>query len=634
MFSVFCRSLLRNCSLLVAGSLVATAAAGDTNRLTIGASSTPTAVFNYFVGRLAVDPLRPRVYATVPGDNAVIVIDTNSLSVIKTIPIGPSPRGLTVSVDGKKLWVANSGSTSAAVGVVDLETLTTLPSLPAPTAPSDVEEGNGHRLFLTPARPSFGPNGQGTIMQIDARTGAFQTYFGGFEVFGGAFLELSPDRRTLFLGNTGLSPSSMYTYDVSTPIPSTSQQGNNFGSRGYGLRVSHDGRLVVFPNGSGNGNGDYRTFAIPTDNIRGVNGVFEVGRYLTAATFSNDDTLLYHGNGSESAVKIFDTRTFALVDTVSLGQSPGSSGSYDTRDLVVDRSGRWLFVAAESSFDAGDLRIFSTGRGDSLPPPQLANISTRLRVGLGEDALIGGFIITGNTPKEVLIRAIGPSLGQAGVAGALADPVIELHDSSGATIAINDNWQTTQRGGIITGDQVAAIQNSGIAPTHPAESAIVATLTPGGYTAIVRGVQDRTGVALVEAYDLNRTVPSRLANISTRGFVGAGDNVMIGGTIVTGGAAARVIVRAIAPSLAGQGVSNALADPTLELRDRNGVLVAFNDNWRESQAAEIQASGVPPTNDLECAIVATLVPGDHTAIVRGKNNATGVALVEAYQLAN
>ena len=253
-------------------------------------------------------------------------------------------------------------------------------------------------------------------------------------------------------------------------------------------------------------------------------------------------------------------------------------------------------------------------------PPNLGNISTRLSVGTDDNVLIGGFIITGTGDKNVIVRAIGPSLGTAGVAGALTDPVLELHDQTGAIIASNDNWKDTQQ---------SAIEATTVPPTDDRESAIVKRLTPGSYTAIVRGKDNGTGVGLVEAFGLDGI--ARLANISTRGLVQTGDNVMIGGFIVLNtGAPANVVVRAIGPSLGG--VANALADPTLELHDSNGAIVASNDNWKDTQQSEIEATTIPPTNDKESAIVQTLSTGAYTAVVRGKNNTTGVALVEAYNL--
>ena len=210
----------------------------------------------------------------------------------------------------------------------------------------------------------------------------------------------------------------------------------------------------------------------------------------------------------------------------------------------------------------------------------LGNISSRGFVQTGNDVMIGGFIVQGTGPKRVIVRAIGPELTPFGIPNALADPTLELHNGTGALIASNDNWQTTIIGGIITGNQVSAIQNSGHAPTQPSESAIIATLPPGNYTAIVRGVNNTTGVALVEVYDLSPNTTSVLGNISTRGFVQTGDNVMIGGFIVQGTEPKRVIVRAIGPELTPFGIPNALADPTLELHNGTGALIASNDNWQ------------------------------------------------------
>ncbi|HEX7517656.1 MAG TPA: hypothetical protein VF345_10270 [Chthoniobacterales bacterium] len=273
-----------------------------------------------------------------------------------------------------------------------------------------------------------------------------------------------------------------------------------------------------------------------------------------------------------------------------------------------------------------ELRLGYTWTDVVLPTPTLAplgNISTRLRVETGDNVLIGGFIVAGTEPKKVIVRAIGPSLSNAGVPGALANPILELHGPSGL-ITSNDNWmEAPNRQEII---------DSTIAPTNDLESAILMTLPANNsaYTTIVRGVNDGTGVGLVEAYDLDRSVDSKLANISTRGLVQTGDDVMIGGFIIVGQASPRVIVRAIGPSLS---VPGKLADPTLELHDVNGVLLAGDDNWRTGgQEAEIIATGIPPSDDLESAIVRTLNPGNYTAIVRGKNNATGVALVEVFAL--
>lgn len=251
-------------------------------------------------------------------------------------------------------------------------------------------------------------------------------------------------------------------------------------------------------------------------------------------------------------------------------------------------------------------------------PALLGNVSTRLSAQNGDNVLIGGFIVTGTQPKKVIIRAIGPSLP---VNGKLADPTLELRNSAGALITSNDNWKDAANR--------QAIIDSTIPPSDDKESAILTSLKPGAYTAIVRGVGNGTGVALVEVYDLDRTVDSKLANISTRGFVQTADNVLIGGFIVLGTEPQRVIVRAIGPSLP---LANKLADPTLELHDPNGELLVRNDDWVSDQAPEIVATKVAPTNVKESAIVTTLVPGGYTAIVRGAKDTTGVAVVEVYGL--
>ncbi len=255
-----------------------------------------------------------------------------------------------------------------------------------------------------------------------------------------------------------------------------------------------------------------------------------------------------------------------------------------------------------------------------------ANISTRMDVGTGNNVMIAGFIVSGSQSKTIIVRALGPTLGSYGVANALNDPMLELHDSSGATIATNDDWQT--------GSQASQISSSGYAPTNSNESALIATLPAGAYTAIVRGYNNSTGVALVEVYELD-TLATRLSNISARGQVGTDQNVLIGGLIINGSTSKKLIVRAVGPSLASPpfSLSGTLSNPTLELHDSSGNLLASNDDWGSgTQAAAISASGYQPPNARESAIIATLASGNYTAIVRGVNNSTGIALVDAYDL--
>jgi hypothetical protein len=253
------------------------------------------------------------------------------------------------------------------------------------------------------------------------------------------------------------------------------------------------------------------------------------------------------------------------------------------------------------------------------------NLSTRMRVQVGDNVGIGGFIITGSSPKHVIVRGIGPSLSHNGITDPLLDPVLELHGPTGFTTMNNDNWKDTQQ---------AAIQATGLAPTNDLESAIDATLQPGAYTAVVRGKNNTQGVALVEVYDLSPT-SGKLGNISTRAFVSTGDNIVIAGLILGNGTALdRVVVRGIGPSLAPAffPISAVLANPTLELRDENGSLVLANDDWQDNpgQAAEISGAGLAPSNALEAAIAASLPPGFYTVLLGGLNNVTGIGVVEIY----
>ena len=254
---------------------------------------------------------------------------------------------------------------------------------------------------------------------------------------------------------------------------------------------------------------------------------------------------------------------------------------------------------------------------------RLVNLSTRLRVETGDNVAIAGFVVSGSASKRVLIRALGPSLAAGGVANVMANPALELRSANGALIASNDDWQ---------GPQTAEIATTGLAPNDAREAAIIATLAPGAYTSIMRGADGGVGVGLVEVYDLDAsTATTKAVNVSTRGRVATGDDVMIGGFVIGGSSARRVVIRALGPSLAAAGVVGALSDPTLEVRDSRGALLTSNDNWQAGgQAADLQALGKAPGDTREAAVITTLNPGGYTVIVRGAGGATGVALVEVY----
>jgi uncharacterized delta-60 repeat protein len=319
------------------------------------------------------------------------------------------------------------------------------------------------------------------------------------------------------------------------------------------------------------------------------------------------------------------------VSYVPLGPGMASGHSWILAGLSLP-IGENFYVRARgfyrSGYRTGSESIMESIRNAFIAPgaAQPLNLSTRMRVQTGDDVGIGGFIITGTDPKQVLLRAIGPSLTQFGVPNALADPVMELHGPSGFVTVLNDNWQEDPA-------QAALIMATGLQPTNNLESAISAVLDPGAYTAVVRGKNNITGVGLVEVYDVSQAVPSKLANISSRAFVGTANDIVIAGFILGGSAGAdRIVLRGIGPSLTASGVPNALADPTLELRDNNGALVKANDNWQDdpAQSAELIRAGLAPNNQFESGIAATLAPGLYTALLAGMNNGTGIGVVEVY----
>ena len=248
-------------------------------------------------------------------------------------------------------------------------------------------------------------------------------------------------------------------------------------------------------------------------------------------------------------------------------------------------------------------------------------------MGTGNNVLIEGFIVAGTGPKDVAVRGIGPSLGALGVPDALSDPTLELRDSAGALILANDDWQSNPT-------QMAELTALGLALQDPKESGFVATVQPGSYTAVLAGANQTTGVGLVEIYDVNPASVSRLDNLSTRGFVLTGNNVMIGGFILGGKSDAHVVVRGIGPSLGQFGITDFLVDPTLELHDGNGAVLETNDNWQDdpASASQLTALGLAPKDLAESGIYRVLPPGAFTAILAGKNGGTGVGLVELYDV--
>ena len=335
-----------------------------------------------------------------------------------------------------------------------------------------------------------------------------------------------------------------------------------------------------------------------------------------------------------------DPVTYSIIGTLPSGlQFDAATGTISGTLASTASKGYGFRAAATGSASPvlGTVQLFaSNSKGTATLPlifllaqPRVVNISTRLAIGTDQNVLIGGFIVTGSAPKKLIIRAIAPSLNIAGtpVPGTLQDSTLALFEGE-TFLGENDDWRSAQEQDIL---------QTGVPPPDDRESALVAILNPGAYTAVVGGKDGTTGIGLIEVYDLGTasletSADSNLANISTRGFVQTGDDVMIGGFIASGGAT-KVIVRAVGPSLVNRGVEGGLADTELEFVDGNGSTVGSNDDWRiGGQEQQIIDTTVPPQDDRESAIVATINPGAYTAIVRGKDSRTGVGLVEVYVL--
>ena len=461
---------------------------------------------------------------------------------------------------------------------------------------------------------------------------------------------LNADAKT---GNDATANASLPATPLSTNAPPSSANG-----RAVGLNTPP----AMFANGTVGAGGPYDGIVTLNSNqpfqfSRPPNGsnydaqrsteheideVLGLGSYLNVIPLSGDlrpqDLFSWAAPGSRNITST-GSRYFSInsgsTNMVSFSQnSNGDFGDWLSASCpqgnpyvqnAFSCAGQFSDVTA-SSPEGINLDVIGYDLGSPNPTPsKLLNLSTRMRVQTGENVLIGGFIITGTAPKHVLLRAIGPSLP---FGGALADPVLELHGPGTFATITDDNWMDDPA-------QKAAIIATGIPPTNDLESAIDATLNPGAYTAIVRGKNGTTGIGLVEVYDLSQSATAKLANISTRGFVDTGDNVMIGGFILGGDTGnTRVAIRGIGPSLTQSGLSGVLADPTLELHNSNGTTLISNDNWQDdpTSAAALSANGLALQDSLESGIFTTLSPAAYTAILAGKNGGTGIGLVEVYNI--
>lgn len=564
------------------------------------------------VSSLVADPIRPRIYVT--GYNGISIVDARTFQATDLLS-GVVPRGtLSISADASILSCTPIPQPPAQEFRIDLNSLSALPTLPLPSNWSAVLEGVDNRAYVA-AR--YG------VYQIDASTGEMEQYFAANELPSAPVptIAISPDRQILYVGRQS-SDGDLSAYDVSTPAPTLLKKLSGFF---YSLTPSRDGRFLYYVNYKPGGYSLVRANAPSLTSIRSVfTSSLDLGPTAEGPDGSIYQSILSDGSSAHpgGSLSVFDPITLRRTIDISLANfQTDNSYRYAINHLAFENSGKYFFAGVQGS-RGDELWVFSTDLA-SFPTPvhptkNLLNISTRGRVEAGENAMIGGFIVQGSKPKKVVIRGIGPSLP---ITEALANPILEVYDSSARRLSSNDNW-TSNRINIV---------GTLLAPSSPRESALLMTLPPGAYTAILRDLKNQPGLGLVEFYDIDPK-NSRLANISTRGQVGTGDNVLIGGFIIGGVDPTKVIIRAIGPSLANSGIGFPLADPILELHDGIGRLIARNDDWRTTQSSQIIATGIPPSNTRESALLRTLEPGNYTAIVRGKGGATGVALVEVYNL--
>lgn len=484
---------------------------------------------------------------------------------------------------------------------------------------------------------------QGRYFKIDPTTGQLASSFihrsePGFVIQGGGFL------GTVDSSNTSIQPTAVLTFPAIQNEPGISNRrgtiamaklGNdpNSATSQWFINLADNGGP---PNNLDTVNGGFTVFGRVVGNgMTVVDAIAALPRFNAGSPFDELPLRNYNGTSNVQVANLISLPGIAPISPFTF-----SATSDNTNVVSVAVSGTKLLVSghvvglAHITVTATDLEGASVSQNFTVnvvaAPGRLVNISTRLQVGTVADALIGGFIVRGGSSKRLMVRGIGPSLGSSGLTNLLANPILELHDQSGALISSNDNW----------GDAANKqdIIDTGIAPAFAGESAILTDVPSDGngiaYTAILRGVNNTTGIGLVEVYDLDSGAGSTILNISTRGRVDQGDNVMVGGIILGGSEAKPIVIRAIGPSLANAGVPNSLSDPVLELHNAQGALIDSNDDWQSGpRAADIQASGLAPTDPKESAILNTLAPAAYTAIVRGTGSTpTGVALVEAYQL--
>jgi cyclophilin family peptidyl-prolyl cis-trans isomerase len=485
---------------------------------------------------------------------------------------------------------------------------------------------------------------QGRYFMADPNNGQIASSFihrsiPGFIIQGGGFL------GTVNSGNTQIEPIAVLTFPPIQNEPGISNTRGTIAMAQFGSNAN-SATSQWFINLADNGGppnnldiennnaGPYTVFGrVVGSGMTVVDSIAELPRYNFSGAGPDFASLPLRNYDGTSAVQVSNLVSLPGITQIS---PLAFSAMSDSANVSVAVSGTKLLVGgtqvgtANITVTATDLdgaTVQDTFTVNVIAAPgRLIQLSTRMQVGIGDNALIGGFIMQGASPKRLMIRGIGPS---SGLPGALADPILELRDGTGAIVASNDNWGDAAN----KQDMI----DSGVAPTSVSESGILLTVPSDTnnafYTAIVRGVNNTTGLGLVEVYDLDSGPGSTLLNISTRGQVNVDPNALIGGFFIGGTESKNIIVRAIGPSLSALGVPNALDDPTLEFFNGQGTMLDSNNDWETSaNKAQIQASGVAPTNAKESAVLQTLAAGPYTAVVRGANSGTGIGSVEVYQL--
>lgn len=558
------------------------------------------------------EPVNPEGLAYTPdsfalgADNVLYLLSRGNSSIFRwsvterrylpTIPLLESPQFMALSDTNRALYLAYA---SGKITVIHLDqNLTEAPFVNLPQAPIGLSTAG---QFLFAADPS-GAWGTHYVFSADGELISSKdwNYYSSEYIW-------SEENRKMYFFRDDTSPNDLLSENIDlegnlgaeAETPYHSSDGIK-----HPIRVAPDGSYVLL--GSG------RIFhPITLAHIDSLSNDIGDAAWLEGGLFTMREL-----NGATQLQAW--TNTYGVAKTASVVGTPHRLfATAQSLVAITDVDGRPIFTILDPQ-----LRSVYQSPLPSLP---LVNISTRLHVGTGDNVLISGFIITGSESKKILLRGIGPSLEKEGVSAPLQDPMLELYSQTGALIAANRNWQSSQH---------FEIESTGIPPGDPREAAMVQTLAPGVYSFALSGENGTTGVGLIEAYDLSVGTKSTLANISTRGHVARDENVMIAGFIVSGesGRTATALVRGIGPSLAQQNVTGALQNPALELRDRNGTVVRTNDNWKRTQRQEIERLGVAPSDDREAALVQTLPPGDYTVILKGVANTTGVGLLEVYNV--